>query len=357
MSDSGLDALEAERAVEAKLAEAGADQIRRHSFGDAPETAPVDQGTPVEEVAADQPRNELGQFASNEPPANEARIEDPAAEVPGVDPAVQGFLSKYGDPNDPATLNKAIQGAVHLQRKAGEQSNELGDLRRMVDELSALRETVQADYQARANAPQPVDQATADWFDQQVMQNPHQALAWAQQQGNQLLVQRGLDTWKEVDPYGAASYRNDLQLAQMQQQMEQRLQAAQQLPIDATVNMALQAVRTRNPGFISYDEALADTLERYPYQAQQLQAAASSGNREQLEGAIETLYSLAERDTLRSLVLSGPAPEQTTSTEQVVTPTTSATHEPEPEPSQTDQFLAAFRQEAENQRRGVWVAE
>lgn len=351
MSDSGLEALAAEQAVEAKLAEAGADQIRRHSFGDAPDAAPVDQGTP-EEVAAEPPRNELGQFASTEPQETVAETPEPQAENSGLDPAVQAYLTKYG-----GDVDKALAGAVHLQRKAGEQSNELGDLRRMVDELSALRETVQADYQARANAPQPIDQATADWYDQQVMQNPHQALAWAQQQGNQLLIQRGLDTWKEVDPYGAAVYTNQLQNAQFQQQMEQKLQAAQQLPVDANVNMALQSVRGRNPQFTNYDEALADTLERYPYQAQQLQAAASSGDRAQLEGAIETLYALAERDTLRGLALSGPAPETTTASSEVVEPTTSETHEPEPEPSRTDQFLAAFRQEAEHQRRGVWVAE
>lgn len=358
MSDSGLEALAAEQAVEAKLAEAGADQIRRHSFGDAPDAAPVDQGTP-EEVAAEPPRNELGQFASQEPDTTaEAPAEETVSETPGLDPAVASYLKKYGDPSDPATREKALQAAVHAQRRLGELGNELGQERQanseyqqMIAELQGIREAVSQQPQA------PLDQATVDWFDQAVMQNPHQALAWAQQQNNQLLIQRGLDTWKEVDPYGAATYRNDLQNAAFQQQMEQKLQAAQQLPVDATVNMALQSVRNRNPQFTNYDDALAETLERYPYQAQQLQAAASSGNREQLEGAIETLYSLAERDTLRALALSGPAPETTTASSEVVEPTTSETREPEPEPSRTDQFLAAFRQEAEHQRRGVWVAE
>ena len=356
MSDAEIH--EGESAVEAKLSEFGADQIRRPSFTDAPEAAPADQGTPVEEVAA-QPRNELGQFAGQEPDTTaEAPAEETASESDVLDPALQSYLKKYGDPNDPATREKALQAAVHAQRRLGELGNELGQERQanteyqqMIAELQGIREAVSQQPQA------PLDQATVDWFDQAVMQNPHQAMAWAQQQGNQMLVQRGLDTWKEVDPYGAATYRSDLQFQQYQQDVEKRLQAAQQLPVDANVNMALQAVRTRNPGFISYDEALADTLERYPYQAQQLQTAAASGNRDQLEGAIETLYALAERDTLRSLALSGEAPEQTTSTEQVATPTTSETREPAPEPSPLDEFRAAFKQEADHQRRGVWVAE
>ena len=354
MSDSGLEALEAQQAVEAKLAEAGADQIRRPRFNDAPEVAAPQEGTPAEEVSADQPRNELGQFMSDQEPDTTAEAPAEEAEVQtesGLDPAVQAYLQKYG-----GDVDKALAGAVNLQRKAGEQSNELGDLRRMVDELSQLRETVQADYQQRQQN-QPLDQATVDWFDEAVVNNPQQAMAWAQQQGNQMLLQRGLATWKQIDPYEAAVYTNGLQNAHFQQQMEQRLQQAQQLPVDATVNMALQSVRNRNPHFTNYDDALGDTLERYPYQAQLLQSAAASGDSSQLEGAIETLYALAERDTLRSLALTGNTPEQTTTTEAVATPTISETHEPAPEPTPVDEFRAAFKAEADRARRGVWVAE
>ena len=68
-------------------------------------------------------------------------------------------------------VNKALAGAVHLQRKAGEQSNEVGELRRMVEELGQLRESIQQGQQR-----EPVmDQATVDWFDEQAAINPYGA--------------------------------------------------------------------------------------------------------------------------------------------------------------------------------------
>lgn len=345
------EALAAENAVEAKLAEAGADAIRRYSFSDAPEAAP-EQGTPAEEVSAEQPRNELGQFSSTEP-ASEAGVEDQQVEeVPsGQDPAVAAFLNKYG-----GDVEKALAGAVHLQRKAGEQSNELGDLRRMVDELSQLRETVQADYQQRQQNI-PLDQGTIDWFDQQAYENPYGMAEYARQQNNNVLFQRAMGIMKETQPADYAVYVNNLNNQQLRAEMEQKLQAASQLPADSAMHMALQNVRANHPEYVNYDDALEATFERHPFVAKALEQAVASGDRQQIEGAIETAYGLAVGDTLTRLTLAGQAPETTTASAEVAEPTTSETREPEPEPSRTDQFLAAFRQEAEHQRARRWVAE
>ena len=343
-------------AVEAKLAEAGADQVRRHSFDDAPEAAP--EGIPAEEVSADtpagQPRNELGQFASeqqSELPDEEVQTAEVPTETPNGDPAVAAFLQKYG-----GDVDKALAGAVNLQRKAGEQSNELGDLRRMVDELSQLRETVQADYYQRQQN-QPLDQGTVDWFDEQLMQNPQGAVEYARQQGNQLLFQRGLAQWKELQPYEAAVYTNNLNNAQLRQEMEQVRSAASQVPADANMHMALQNVRANNPQYVNYDEAIGDTLAKYPFMQKAVNDAYSSGDRQQLEGALETLYALAQRDTLTNLALTGEAPENTTASSEVVEPTVSETREPEPEPSKLDLFRQQFRETAERAQKGIWVAE
>lgn len=353
MSDSGLDAIAAEQAVEAKLAEAGADDIRRYSFSDAPEVA-APEGTPAEEVQADQPRNELGQFASQEP---DTTAEAPAEEIQsetaqtGQDPAVAAFLSKYG-----GDVDKALAGAVHLQRKAGEQSNELGDLRRVVDELSQLRETVQADYQTRQQNT-PLDQGTIDWFDQQAYDNPYGMAEWARQQGNQILQQRALGIMKETSPGDYAVYVNSLNNEQLRAEFQQELQAARQAPLDAGLNLALMNVRSKNPQFVNYDDKLEATFEKHPFVAKALDQAVSSGDSQQIEDVIKTAYSLAVGDTLANLALTGETPDNTTASTEVVEPTTSETHEPEPEPTGTEQFLAAFRQEAEQRRKGIWVAD
>lgn len=342
MSDSGLDALAAEQAVEAKLSESGADNIRR-PFGDSPESTP-DEGTP------ETPRNELGQFTTTESDPGDEQPDEVVAEETSAqhdDPAVQAYLNKYG-----GDVDAAIKGAAHLTGKMGEQANELGEMRRMVDELSNLSANLQAQNQPQS---QYVDQATVDWYDQQVMENPTAAMEWARQQNNPLLVQRGLSIWKDIDPYAASNYTSDLKMQALQAQVQSQLAAAHQVPQETRVTSALQKVLADNPHFVNYD--LTETLTNHPFAAQALQAASNSGDTGQIEGAIETLYSLAVGDTLATIARSGPTSPETVTTQDVATPTVSETRDPAPEPTNTEKFREAFRQESDRARKGVWVAD
>jgi len=356
-------ALAAEQAMETRISESGLDQVRR--VGPTSDTAP-DTGTPVETVQADeQPRDEAGRFASPEQPedlsdeiaadvAERENYEEQAAEPQATDvqdPAVAAFLKKYG-----GDVSKALAGAVHLQRKAGEQSNEVGELRRMVDELSQLREGIQQQNQTQQ---QPVmDQATVDWFDQQAIENPYAMAEYARQQGNAILMQRALSTWKEIDPYQAAVYTNELRLQEQQKQFQEQISRAQQLPLDASINVALTNVRSRNPEYANYDDAIATAMEKYPSAAKAVQVAAEGGNTGELEAAIETLYGLAVGDTLRQIALTGPAPDSTTTTNTVAAPTVSEPHgEESATPTPTEQMKAAMKEEIASRTRGVFVAE
>jgi hypothetical protein len=341
MSDRGTDALDAEAAVEAKLEEAGADTIRRPSF---PEPEAVED--PVEGTPGPL-RNDLGQYTTAEDTEVEETTDEVVdADTPQGDPAVAAFLKKYG-----GDVDKALEGAVHLQRKAGEQSNEVGELRRMVDELSTLSQSMQ-----QANQPQQqfVDQAT---YDQQVVENPAQALEWARQQGNQLLVRRGLSVWKEIDPYEAAVYTNRLENQATYAQMQAQIQSQAQLPRDSTVHLALQSVLNRNPQFTNYNDAIETTLANHPFAGKALEQATNSGDPAQIEGAIETLYHLAVGDTLQTLALTPTGDGDTTTTQDVVTPSVSETRDPAPPPTPQEQWREEFRQEAERKRLGVWMAE
>lgn len=342
MSDRGIDALEAEQAVEAKLAEAGADSIRRPSFDETPEAA-----ASVEETPAEPARNALGQFITTDGPlADETADEEVVQDA--TDPAVAAYLARHG-----GDINKAVKTAAHQAALAARQGTEVGELRRIVEELATTQQ-----QQAQQQQPQYVDQATVDWFDEQVMTNPVQALEWARQQQNPLLVQRGLSVWKEMDPYEASVYNNSLQNQALAAQFQQQLSQQAQLPLDATVNLALQNVRGRNPQFANYDDALEATLAKHQFARQALEQAANSGDPQQIEGAIETLYSLAVGDTLQSLALTPSSGGDTVTAQDVVTPTVSETRDPAPELSDTDKFKQAFRQESERQRLGAWhVAE
>lgn len=340
-------------AVEEKLAGIGFGRDRI----DVRDTAP-DEGTPVETVQADeQPRNDLGQFASDQPEPDaefapdsvEVQTDEPQP-ADGQDPAVAAFLQKYnGD------VEKALQGAVHLQRKSGEQSNEVGELRRVVDELSQLREGIQQQSQNQ----QPVmDQGTIDWFDQQVLENPYGMAEYARQQGNGMLLQRALSTWKEMAPYEASVYTNELRIQEQQRQFDERLSKREQLPLDSAINVALTNVRSANPHFSNYDDAIATAMEKYPSAARAVQVAAENGQAGELEAAIETLYGLAVGDTLQKIALTGPTPESTTATNTVAAPTVSEAHGETPAPpTRTEQMKAEMNEEISALRRGVFVAE
>jgi hypothetical protein len=321
---------------------------------DVRQSAP-DEGTPEVVQADEQPRDEAGRFASQvedqlqEEPVEEVQADDTPV-TDSQDPAVAAFLQKYnGD------VDKALQGAVHLQRKSGEQSNEVGDLRRMVDELSQIKDGIQQQNQYQQQ-PQ-MDQATVDWFDQQTLENPYSMAEYARQQGNGMLLQRALSTWKDIDPYQASVYTNELRIQEQQNQFQQQISKMQQLPMDAAINVALTNVRSQNPHYSNYDGDLEAALQKYPAVQEAIESAAVAGDTGRLEAAIGTAYALAQGDTLAQVVRTGTTPDSTTTTTDVAAPTISEPHEAPATPTPESNFRDAFRQEAEQRRRGAFVAE
>jgi len=171
-------------------------------------------------------------------------------------------------------------------------------------------------------------------------------------------MQRALSNWKEIDPYAASVYTNELRIQEQQRQFDERLTKVQQLPLDASINVALTNVRSRNAHYSNYDGDIAGAMEKYPSAARAVQMAAESGNTAELEASIETLYGLAIGDTLQKQALAGPAPDSTTTTQDVATPTTAEPHGEETAPlSRTEQMKAEMQQEIANRSRGVFVAE
>lgn len=327
---------ESEVSVEEKLASAGADAIRSRSA--ATET--------VEEMlVTERPRDEQGRFAAEtvadtvEQTPAETVTETPNVPIQDTqDPAISAYLQKYG-----GDVNKALQAAVSAQRKLGEQSTEIGESRRVIEELSAIRE------QLAQNAPQPtIDQPTVDWFDQQVMENPARALEWAANQKNTLLLERGVSIWKDTDPYGAAMYAANLQRQQDRAEFERRFNEIQQAPVNDRVATSLNNILASHGEYVQYADGIENTIQKYPAAGDAFRSAVESGDQTKIEGALETLFALSERDTLRALALTGQTPADTTSITQVATQTeTPEAHgEETPEPTPQDDFRAAFAQEA-----------
>lgn len=340
------EALAAEQALEAKLASAGLDQVRRHTFSE-PQAAPAETGTPAEEPTNQPPlRDEQGRFTSTQQPEAETAVEapaEPAVEQPatadqGQDPAVAAYLQKYG-----GDTTKALQAAVAAQRKLGEMGSEVGEQRKIIAELEQLQQTVLQMQQPQQYQPMVPDQATVDWIDEQIMTNPASAQQFAVQalQANQpLLYDRIMESWFQVQPRSASRFENALAVEQAKQEMRAAAPAQNDA---AEMQNALTNVLAQHPEFNQYADQLDTAIERYP-----VVSAGLRGNSQEKQNAIETLFALAERDTLRALAFAGATPAAESSTADVVTPTTSEHNpaEPQPEPTAQDVFREQFRQAA-----------
>lgn len=331
-------AIAAEQAVEAKLAEAGAGEVRRHQFAD---TAAPEEGTPAEPAPDERPRDEQGRFTAEET-AQEAPEAEEEAPAPEGDPAVATVLSKYG--SDP---EKLAQAYAALQVKLGEQASELGQHRQQSGEYQALLQEITQLKATLGQQQYPVD---TDWFDQQILDNPYQTLEEARARGDVNLMRRGIQTWKETDPFAASQYVTDLRIQEARDELEQRFQNP---PVsgEAQMQTALVNVLGQHQEFNQYADALNGVIARYPGVAQGL-----TGTLQEKEAAIEVLFALAERDTLRALALGGQTPAEPHAETQVATPTTSETREEPPAKTGTDLFREQFKEEADRLTRGGFVA-
>lgn len=344
------EALAAENAVAEKLAAVGADTVRSSTPTQAPlEQTPPDLNPPEPQVEVDAPEP-VAEDVQTPPDLN------PPEPAQGEDPAIAAYLKKYG-----GDVNKALQAAVHAQRKLGEQGNELGQQRQenaeyqaLIDELSGLRQDLTQQRTAQQANVLP-DQATIDWLDQEIATNPASAQTYAVQAlnaGQTVLYDRIMRGWYETDPYAATTFSNALRF----EQMKQELQASAPVRDENTaMQAALSQTLAEHPEFTQYTDDLATVIERYPAAAIGL-----TGTAEQKKQAIETLFALAERDTLRSLALttSGGTPAEAATQAEVAVPATSEAHPDEApaEPTPLDVWRQQFREEADRMRHGAFVA-
>ena len=308
----------AEQALEEKLAGIG---IRRGG------TATLEQPPP--EQAPPEPVEEQPAEPAEAPPVEpEAPPEQPAG-----DPAIAAYLAKYG-----GDVDKALQAAVAAQRKLGELGNELGQQRQENAEYQQILTEIEALKQQRQQPPMPVD-----WIDEQIAANPASAREYAVQALNSnqpLLYERIMRQWYETDPYAAQDFQSALRVEQVKRELQAQ---APQRDEGIQMQAALQQVLAEHPEFTQYADGLEAVITKYP-----AAAAGLRGGQQEKQQAIETLFALAERDTLRAIALAGgPAAEPATA-QEVATGTTSQEHphEAPAPPTPQDVFREQFRQEA-----------
>lgn len=170
--------------------------------------APELTGTPPAEPETTEVVEEA---PATEAAAEEEVVEEEVEETPDPGPQfgeeVQAYLSKYG-----GDVGRALEAAIHAQAKIGEQGNELGELRRMVQEMYDRPEPRQ---QASPFVPENVQEAIVD--------NPSQVAAWAIQNEQTHVFEAAMTEWYEQSPKDAARFERALEREMLKAELQSQI--------------------------------------------------------------------------------------------------------------------------------------
>lgn len=316
-------------------------------------TAPVgDQA-----LAAEQPRDEKGRFASTvetvpevDPSVGTTEAPESAAE-PVVEPVAEGqpegtpeiplveevdelsfelpedhiLFTKYG-----GDIDKALAALEESQAFIGKQSDELGELRQLRDEMSQFRGEISSKIQS----------SQIDW-DAYIAESPQAAAETAVSLGDGEKLVDALRAWAEEDPISPVLYLQGLQqeLASAPAPTAQPTET-----IEQTVG-ALAAKHTDLPQFLP---AISEMAAERP----QFARALAEGTPRDRAQALEDLYHLAKSRTVESdtsaaktrVILKAAKAAETAKAEAAVVGASNASAaSAAPAPSETETLQADLR--------------
>lgn len=176
-----------------------------------PEPAPVVEAAAA---AAEPVVEEPAAVAAEEPVVEEPATEEQAGpvtiEVDLSDPEVARLVAKYG-----GDVSKALAAGAELQSLVGRQGNELGELRRLMEErVNGLEERVHA-----ANEPQYDPDELTVWMAEHPTAIPDIARQ-AFYAGNDALMDLAVGAWEDVDRGAARRFSQEAAVARARTQMQ-----------------------------------------------------------------------------------------------------------------------------------------
>lgn len=149
-------------------------------------------------------------------PASEEAEEEEEAEEPAaleLDARATEYLTELighfdGDPA------KALRSAVEAQNLIGRQGQELGDLRKQVEEIKAAQES------------RVTPQAFPGDLDEAIEENPSEVAKWALTQNQPGVYNAAMISWYEENPREAGRFERALEMDMLKREMEEKLQPA-----------------------------------------------------------------------------------------------------------------------------------
>lgn len=285
-----------------------------------------DEETPTEttEPEAAPESEETAAEVTDEPEAVEEIAEEP--EAPQFGDEVNAYLSKYG-----GDVSKALEAAIAAQSKIGEQGQELGELRRMVQEIMD-----------RPEPKAPTSPFMSEQVSEAIVENPSQVAQWALQTEQPHIYEAAIAEWYEQSPMQAGRFERALE--------RELLKAELTNQISPTIEATQERERAR-----SVTEAHRSLTQKYSDFAEVLQTATSDEtaglNRNLLaqlmeedpQAAMETTYRWikAERGS-RAAEVQAQRTEEVREEKRQAAVVTAETTNTTPEPTITDKLRASM---------------
>lgn len=203
------------------------------------------------------------------------------------DPDVTSYLEKHG-----GDISKALRAAVEAQTLIGRQGQELGEARKLREEIEQLRSMVQA--------PAPVIPNVSELLEE----NPQALANWALQSGNEQVYDQAMEAWAEIDPRGASRFEMQLMLSEIERRMESRIQPiAEPFAEQTSARELVTAQKQMAAKYPDFNEIMSTAteaeLQGFP---RDVAEKAHTGNAQEKAAALETLYRWVKAER----ALSGP---------------------------------------------------
>lgn len=287
----------------------------------------------------------------HDPDAEPHQDPEPDEWVLDIDTDVQSFLEKYdGD------LNKALRGAVELQKMAGRQSGELGELRKVQQDLEALKTTLLT-RQAEPQQPQVMPD-----YRNLIDEDPRSAAVTAYENQHWDAMGAALAAWKEEDPVEARLFamqvKAEADLAQQRHDFEQRLAEARPPQGDPEQEFvqAMTGLVQRYPDL----EATLPAIDEVSKERPLLRSVLTTGSPADRAAALEDLYLIAKSRTVASDTSAAVRQVQVRVSDEArqaraaaaVVSTSGATAATGDQPTKADEFRGAFADKLREQ--GLW---
>ena len=195
-----------------------------------------DEETATDETAEETPAEETVE-AAVEPDEEPEEVVEGETPAPQYGEEVEAYLSKYG-----GDIEKALAAAIQAQSKIGEQGQELGELRRMVQEIMD-----------RPEPKAPQSPFVPEQIQEAIDANPGQVAQWAIQNENPHVYEAALSEWYDQDPKAATRFEitlnRELAKQEAQAQIAPEIESVREREKARAMNDAHRNLSTRYEDF------------------------------------------------------------------------------------------------------------